>query len=169
MAAIFSWASSSLAQAKSDYLIEVTPTLGRNLPYHVWGADNSLAVYGVRAATPLNNKGALEAGFLYSIGSGDKARTFDFGYRYETVLSTINFILDVGLHISKFTLKTDYTSLGTCIPSDCSNDSGVAYGYYFGGGLQVPLSPQIPLRIRMRFYKNPSLWLLLEMGMGLRF
>lgn len=155
-------------EAKVDYKFEISPLVGKNLPYDLWGTPGTLSVYGLRAAVPLPT-GALEGGVLYQVEGTDKAYTLDFGYRYDTYFETLNFVLDVGVHASKFSLTVDYDSLGACVPANCSTDSGTHMGYYFGGGLSVPLSPAVPLRLRMRFYKSPQVWLLLNAEVALRF
>lgn len=156
------------SETKVDYKFEIAPLLGKNLPYDLWGTPGTLSVYGVRGAVPLPT-GALEGGALYQVEGADKAYTLDFGYRYDTYFETLNFVLDVGIHASKFSLTVDYDSNGVCVPTNCSTDSGTHMGYYFGGGLSVPLSPTMPLRLRMRFYKSPQVWLLLNAEIAIRF
>jgi len=158
----------AIAQQSATYNFEVSPVLGRMLPYDINGASHTMPTYGLRVATPINS-GALEAGALYTIKGSDKVYTGDFGYRYESSVESLNFILNLGVHYSKFSLSVDRNAAELCEPADCSTDSGGYFGLYFGGGLQLPLSPMIPLRLTMRFYKNPQIWLLLEAGLGVRF
>lgn len=157
------------SQSKSDYNLEAGPTLGRTLPSEVQGAHHPFTMYGLRAAVPLGATGALETGLLYHVHGKEKINTFDIGYRYETNVEGLNFLADIGFHISKFKLQPDYTRTNSCEDANCATDTGTHFGFYAGGGMQFPLAVTIPFRLRMRFYRQPSYWLLLELGLALRF
>lgn len=160
-----------LARAAVDasYSMEISPIIGINLPYDLWGAD-TLNVLGLRGAYRLPSPtGAFESGILYHHNGADKAYTFDLAYRHELYTGFINGFFVVGAHFSRYSLTIDRDSAGNCVPVNCQTDSGNHTGVTYGGGLLVPIGETDPLRLGVRFYNNPQTWLLLEAGWGFRF
>lgn len=154
----------------APWTIEFSPVIGLNLPYDVWGTPGSLGVYGIRSAYSVTPESSAILGFLYHTADPDTAFTVDALYRFELKADGLLPYFDVGLHYSKFSFEVDLDDTGACVPSSCATDSGVHTGIAIGGGLLIPLSPTMPLRLGMRFYKkNPFLFLLLEAEIGFRF
>jgi len=154
----------------APYTLEVTPTLGVNLPHDIWGAQ-TLTIVGSRAAWSFAPSHALEAGLLYQFGNNDKGYTTDVLYRYEMSSDLVDTFFTVGYHLTKLDLGLDQDPVtGVCDPTNCLTDTGWHKGIELGAGIQTPITPQVPLKFGMRFLKkNPSLMLLLEVGVGLRF
>lgn len=166
----------SSRQLNTSYTIELTPNLGINLPYDLWGTPGTLSTIGLRGAyniTSLGGTGALELGAFVQHADPDRAYTADAGYRYDFVQEGLNAFFGIGFHYSYFKLVADTNEDGSCVVASstgaCLTDSGAHSGIYVGGGIMMPLTPSIPVKFSMRFYNSPQLWLLLEMGMGFRF
>lgn len=171
------YAASAGGGALADYTFEVTPLIGINLPYDLWGSSGTLTVYGIRGGynlDKLGGVGAIETSFLYHKAGSDSAMTYDLGYLYDFQEYGVNAFFTAGFHYSKFSLSIDYDEgheddAAYCNPRNCQTDSGTYSGIYVGGGINVPINPRVPVRFGMRFYNNPQLWLLLDMGVSVRF
>jgi hypothetical protein len=167
-AALFG-AASARATVDGSYALEIAPLLGINLPYDLWGAQ-TLSVYGLRAGYRLPNpSGVAELGLLYHTKVDDKAYTVDGAYRHEVYSNLLNGFFVIGLHYSLYDLTVDYNSSGECVPKNCKTDSGSHFGLTYGAGLLVPVGETEPLRLGVRYYRNPQTWLLLEAAWGFRF
>ena len=156
----------------AQFSFEVTPTIGKLLPYDLWGTPGTLTTYGLRTGYSLHQIGAagvLEASFLYHDAKPDHAYTTDLGWNYEFAEQGLEVFFSIGFHYSYFSLKPDLDSDGNCVLSGCVTDSGPHSGVFLGGGLMIPLTATLPLRFAMRFYNKPQLWLLLETGLSIRF
>lgn len=150
------------------YTLEITPLIGINLPYDLWGATGTLNVLGVQSALSINEAGAISVGALYHYKTNDTAYTFDAGYRHEIKSLMFNAFFDIGLHYSQFNLEIDYDSDNNCIPANCLTDSGSHSGIYAGTGLIIPLAPMTLIRLGFRFYSNPQSWVMINAGLGIR-
>ncbi len=159
----------SWAQRGSNYLFEIAPTLGTNLPYDSWGIPGTLSVIGVRGFVPISGPNGVEASVLYQSAGGDTAYTIDASYRFEVPTEAFISFFNIGYHYSIFDLDVDYDAAGVCVPTSCATDSGTHQGIVFGAGVMAPLGTSTMGRLGMRFYKNPVTWLLLEAGLGFRF
>ena len=153
----------------ATYTFEVAPTLGITLPYDAWGTRGTLSMIGIRSALSISPQGSIEVSAIAHHAGPDRAYSLDASYRYEMATDAINAYFTFGMHFTRVSFTVDYDENGACIPANCLTDSGNTYGVLIGGGLQVPISPMMPLRLGMRFQKNPTLWLLLEAGLGFRF
>lgn len=156
--------------ALAAYTIEVTPVVGLNLPYDIWGTPGTLNIIGIRSAYSLSPDSSVEVGFLYHHKLPDSMTGFDIVYRKEMVAESMNTFFVIGAHFTKFNLSVDRDADGVCVPTTCATDSGTHAGFVIGAGINLPVNPSAPIRLGMRFYKkNPSLMLLLEAGVGIRF
>jgi hypothetical protein len=163
------WAQGAGGVKLAPYTFEITPTLGVNLPHDIWGAQ-TLSIYGVRGAWVFAPGHGIEAGALYQSGSNDTGLTTDVLYRYEMSSDLVDTFFAIGWHFTKLNLGLDYDATGACDPANCLTDSGLHQGLEIGAGIQTPIAPLVPLRFGMRFLqKEPSLMLLLELGVGIRF
>lgn len=153
----------------SAYTFEITPFIGKNLPYDLWGTPDNLKIIGVRGAFRVPNpNGAIEASFFYHYAGPDKAYTTDVSYRYEVYSNFLNGYFNIGVHFSRFSLEPDLDANGDCVLPGCVTDSGQHSGLTYGGGIMLPVGTY-PIRLGVRFYQNPQSWLLLEAGYGFRF
>lgn len=153
----------------SNYFLELTPAVGTNLPYDLWGTPGTFSVLGARAFAPIAAPNGIEAGFLYQYAGVDKAYTVDLSYRFEIPTEAFLSYFNIGYHYSIFDLEIDYDENGACVPANCLTDSGDHHGFSFGAGVMAPLGTATIGKLGMRFYKNPITWLLLEAGLGIRF
>lgn len=160
----------------ANYTVEIQPFLGINLPYDLWGTPGTLKTVGLRSSYNLNGlggAGAIEGAFFLQHADPDRAYTTDLGYRYDFVQEGLNAFFAIGFHYSYFKLDPDVNADGTCVlpgvDGQCLTDTGGHSGLFLGGGIMVPLTPNVPLKFGMRFYNGPQLWLHLEMGLGIRF
>jgi len=153
----------------APYTIEVTPYLGLNLPYDLWGTPGTFSTKALRAAYKFNEKALLRVGAVYQSAGADKVYTGDAVIGWELTTADLYTTFHVGFHFSRFNLDIDYDDEENCIPANCQTDSGNHSGIAVGAGLMIPISEKTPLRLGMTFYTNPQLWLLLEMGIGFRF
>lgn len=163
----FGQGKSGTTLAKYDF--EITPTIGINLPYDLWGVEGTLNVYGLQGALPINDVGAISVSALYQTKGSDWGYTLDGGYRHEITSPLFNAFFDVGFHYTQMSLALDRNSDGECVPANCRTDSGSYMGMYAGSGLIVPFSSLTIARLGFRFYSNPQAWVLLSAGLGLRF
>ena len=152
------------------YTWELNAAAGIDLPYDIWGTPGTFSTLALGAAYKVSEKGSIQLSTIYQHASThDKAYTVDVGYGYELVAADFNTFFVAGLHYSHYALTVDHDSTGACVPENCLTDSGNHSGIFVGGGLQIPLSEFTPLRLSMKFFQNPQLWLLLEAGVGFRF
>lgn len=163
-------------ESLAAFQYEITPLAGINLPYDLWATSGNFTVLGGRFGynmTPLGISGVLVAGGLYQYSGAEKIYTFDLSYRYDFVAEGMNAFFTFGFHSSKFSLEPKVNEDGTYAVPDGNGggktDSGQHGGLIIGGGILIPIKPNIPLEFGMRFYNNPQLWLLLEMGVSFRF
>lgn len=164
------YSNPSYAQSSSSsYSLELAAIYGINLPHSIVGHEGSYQVLGIRSAIPVGGQGALEAGLLVQHADPDRIYTLDAGYRYEHPLEGLLLVGLAGLHFSKFIVEADVDEFGDCVLEGCATDAGYKIGAYAGGGLRLPLGAQMFLGFSSRFYLVPSLWLLLEAGLGYRF
>jgi hypothetical protein len=153
----------------SPWTLEFTPIVGINLPYDIWGTPSTLSVLGLRSAYSINPQASVSLGAMFHDGGVDKGYTVDALFRYEMNTEAGVAFFEVGIHDTYLVFDIDYDELGNCVPSNCQTDSGNHLGVAIGGGVQFPIGPMMPLRLAMHFYKEPTLWLLLEAGIGIRF
>jgi opacity protein-like surface antigen len=161
--------SAHAASSFEPFTYEIEPVLGLNLPYDFWGTQGTLSMFGLRMAYAINEKSAIESGIFAQHADPDRIYTFDVSYRYELETDVLNPFFNFGLHYSRVNFTVDHDSTGACIPANCQTDSGNKIGVLVGAGLQIPINSKLPLKLSMRFYKEPVLWLLLEAGLGFRF
>ncbi len=153
----------------TSYTFEVTPFFGQNLPYDIWGTPGGLYTAGIRGAVNISNDLAIEAGGFYQVAGQDHATTGDLVFRYEIFADAIDAFFVLGAHLSNFYLQLDRDVNGACVPANCQTDTGRHQGFVVGGGIMIPITSQLPLKMSMRFYKNPILWFLFDVGVGIRF
>ncbi len=146
------------------YKLEFTPVIGKNLPYDLYGTPGTLSIIGLRSAYKVG-AGAVEVGAIVQHNDPDRAYTFDANYRGEIMAQGLNAYFVAGIHYSRFILTSEERD----DPNNGLTDSGNYVGITFGGGLQVPLSSSMPLKLGMRYYFKPQYWLVLEAGIGIRF
>ncbi len=156
-------------KALSAFTFEVTPGVGTNLPYDIWGTPGTMDVLSLRTAYAASPGGNIELGMLYQMAADDKAYTIDLGYRMDIPTDAFLAFFNIGYHVSKFELSVDYDDNGDCVPTNCLTDSGYHHGLNFGGGVFIPVSASRVIRLGMKFHKKPITWLLIEAGVGFRF
>lgn len=164
----FSLNPNAEAQSSASYSYELEPVYSINLPKRILGREGTLQVLGLRSAFQTGS-GAVQFSLLAQHDDPDRIYTIDSGYRFELQFQNLELLAMFGVHVSKFSISTKLDELGDCTTLDCQTDSGIKLGLYGGGGVQIPIQPNIPLRLSMRFYTNPSIWLLIELGVGFRF
>lgn len=171
LAAAFSaFSSVSLAaegSASSSRTFEVNPFFGVLLPSGIDGLESSLQGVGVRANYMINAPAGIEVGSFFWKHNDDSGSTFDGGLYYE-LPEEVKPYFSAGLHYSYFKIEAKRTDLGVCTTTNCETEGGSKIGVYAGGGVIVPISEKFPVKAGMRFYKGPGIWILFDVGIGIR-
>ena len=155
--------------ASANYTFEAYPFFGIEMPSGIAGLENSVKGYGLRAHYVFSAPTALEVGSFFWRDEQDKGRTFDVGLYHELSSSDLKAFVGAGLHYSRYNISIKFSDTGACVNHRCQTASGSHIGFYGGGGIIYALTDKTPLKAGMRFYKKPGVWVLIDLGVGIRF
>lgn len=137
------------------------------LPSDFLGFYTSASGLGLRGHYVVSSGFAAEVGTFMWKKENDSGSTIDAGIYYE-VQEDFRPYFTGGVHYTQLKLSPKFTNGEECLPLSCETDSGPHAGIYAGGGIIFPLSQMVPVKAGLRFYKGPSYWVLVDLGVGIR-
>ena len=154
----------------ASYRWETGLNLGLDLPTKIRGTVGVIPTQSLRAAfQPGGTLFGFETGFLHQSSNGGQLWTWDLGLRKDFNTEDINAAISFGYHVSYFSLHPVLDSSGACYYEGCPVATGLHTGPYLTTAIFTPLTPKLPLRFAMSYYFNPNLWILVELGLAMRF
>lgn len=161
---LFFACSANAQSLKLNYFLEFTPLLGLSLPYKVSGTPGNMSLIGLKSSYGLP-VGSVELGTFIQHNDPDRIYSSTLGYRYEVPITPIVGFAAAGYHFSYYKLVVE----GRDIPEDGLAETGWNLGPFLGGGLLLPTSDSLSVRLGMYYFYNPEYSLVLEAGLGYRF